>query len=232
MQSLTFQEVRRAAQALSHLYVERRRRLGGGGALDGAGKRAAFALFYGPIHFLTVRQIVRSLGASEPKPSGILDLGCGTGAAGAAWALEAAGVPSMHGADIHPWAVAETRWTYRRLGLSGRASRLHACKARMPRGGGAVLAAFTVNELGKEEREELLPRFLTAASAGSRVLVVEPIARRNLPWWDLWADRFRDCGGREDTWRFPVELPELVQRIDRAAGLDHSTLTARSLYLA
>ena len=59
---LTFAEVRRALQALSSLYVERRERLAEGAAFDGAGKRAAFALYYGPMHFLLVREIVRALG--------------------------------------------------------------------------------------------------------------------------------------------------------------------------
>ena len=40
---LTFQEVRRALQALSSLYVERRGRLASGAALESEGKRAAFA---------------------------------------------------------------------------------------------------------------------------------------------------------------------------------------------
>src|SRR5262245_47178738 len=79
-------EVTRALRALSSAYVERRQAIARGGALDSAGKRAAFALFYGPLHFLAVRHIVRSLDA---RPRGdILDLGCGTGTAGAAWALE------------------------------------------------------------------------------------------------------------------------------------------------
>ena len=65
---LTFPEVRRALQALSSLYVERRDRLATGAALEGAGKRAAFALFYGPLHFLLVREIVRALGAARPRP--------------------------------------------------------------------------------------------------------------------------------------------------------------------
>src|SRR6267143_3876351 len=58
---LTFSEVSRALRALSSTYVERRGRLVEGAALSGAGKRAAFALFYGPIHFLLVREIVRAL---------------------------------------------------------------------------------------------------------------------------------------------------------------------------
>src|SRR5437899_2677183 len=41
---LTFSEVSRALRALSSAYVERRAKLARGAALDGAGKRAAFAL--------------------------------------------------------------------------------------------------------------------------------------------------------------------------------------------
>ena len=41
---LTFSEVRRALQALSSAYVQRRRRFGDGAPLDARGKRAAYAL--------------------------------------------------------------------------------------------------------------------------------------------------------------------------------------------
>src|SRR6516162_6707610 len=86
---LKFSEIRRGVQALSSLYVSRRERLDRNSALDGAGKRAAFAMFFGPLHFLLVREILRALGARIPQGTAILDLGCGTGVAGAAWALEA-----------------------------------------------------------------------------------------------------------------------------------------------
>ena len=45
--SLTFTEVRKALQALSSVYVQRRARLSEGDALGSAGKRAAFALIAG-----------------------------------------------------------------------------------------------------------------------------------------------------------------------------------------
>jgi len=51
---LEFREVSRALRALSATYVERRDKIGSGAALAGAGKRAAFALFYAPIHLLLV----------------------------------------------------------------------------------------------------------------------------------------------------------------------------------
>ncbi|HKQ60062.1 MAG TPA: hypothetical protein VJS92_02180, partial [Candidatus Polarisedimenticolaceae bacterium] len=42
----------------------------------------------------------------------------------------------------------------------------------------------------------------------------------------------RAAGGRADEWRLPAELPEPLRKLDRAAGLDHRELTARSLWLA
>ncbi|HET8648029.1 MAG TPA: methyltransferase domain-containing protein [Vicinamibacteria bacterium] len=229
LRDLTFQEVRRALQALSSTYVQRRGRLAQGAALEGAGKRAAFALFYGPLHFLTVREVVRALGAAGPAPSEVLDLGCGPGAAGAAWAREARPAPPVHGVDRSGWAVDEARWTLRQLGLRGTVAKGDAKKARLPRAGGAVLAAYTLNELDEGPRERLLDRLFSAA--GVSVLVVEPIAVTVSPWWSPWAARVAAAGGRADEWRFRVPLPDLVARLDRAARLDHRQLTARSLWL-
>ncbi|PYQ10344.1 MAG: hypothetical protein DMF83_00330 [Acidobacteria bacterium] len=206
--------------------------MGTGAALDGAGKRAAFALFYGPLHFITVREAVKALGAHRPSPARILDLGCGTGAAGAAWAVSAGGTPFVEGVDRSAWALEEARFTLAALRLSGVTARRRLEEARLPRRRGAVVAAYTVNELDDEGRERLLPRLLAGAGAGAAVLVVEPIARRRAPWWDAWAAAFVAAGGRADEWRFRVPLPDLVARLDRAAGLDHRELTCRSLWIA
>src|SRR5690242_4150024 len=105
--NLTFQEVRRSVQALSAIYVESRSRLNTGAALGGAGKRAAFAMFYSPLHFLLVREIVRALDAATKTPPTIVDFGCGTGAAGAAWALACEPQPRILGIDANSWAVQE-----------------------------------------------------------------------------------------------------------------------------
>src|SRR3954470_6050534 len=84
LSDLTFQEVSRSLRALSATYVERRDRIREGAALSGAGKRAAFALFYGPLHYLLVREIVGQIPGAALAPAGatLIDLGCGTGAAG------------------------------------------------------------------------------------------------------------------------------------------------------
>lgn len=228
---LTLSEVARALRALSSCYVERRGKLAGGGALDSRGKRAAFALFYGPLHFEVTRGIVRALGSDALSIRRVLDVGCGTGAAGAAWALES-GAARISGSDRNPWAVREANWTWQRMGLGGRASQGDA--ARLPRkdyAGAGILLAYVVNELGHEAREDLLGGLLTAAARGARVLVVEPISRRVTPWWSGWQDAFEKAGGRADEWRFPADLPARQRELARAAGLDPRELTARSLWM-
>ncbi len=227
--SLSFAEIRRALVALSSLYVERRERMRGGAALDGAGKRAAFALYYGPLHFLLVREIVRALGHAAPRH--VLDLGCGTGTSGAAWALQGAMPARVDGVDSSGWAVSEARWTLRQLGLRGEVTRGDAAAVPLPRPPAGILAAFTVNELDDAVRPRLLARLVDAARGGSPVLVVEPISRRVSPWWPEWSAAFRAAGGREDDWRFRPPLPPTLALLGKASGLDAREITGRSLAL-
>jgi SAM-dependent methyltransferase len=217
-----------ALERRSSLYVERREHLTTGKAMDGAGKRAAFALYYGPLHFLLVREIVRALGPALSEPRSILDLGCGTGSASAAWALECRRRPHLEGVDLSGLATEEARWTWGRLGLQGRARRSDATALSLA-GADGILAAFTVNELPDEGRARLLLRLLDAADQGASVLVVEPMARRTTPWWAEWKKGFEGKGGRSDEWRFPARLPEKQTLLARAAGLDARELLGRSL---
>ena len=246
---LTFPEVSRALRALSSAYVERRARLTEGAALSGAGKRAAFALFYGPLHFLMIRHIATALGAGRAPASAVVDLGCGTGAAGAAYAVASgaaapASSPSIVGIDRHPWALAEAAQTYRAFGLKGRTVRgdiagvewpVPARRQRTPAapvGRIAVVAAFAINELGDADRAVVMRRLFDHAGAGDTVLVVEPLAGFVAPWWGKWRAAFEEAGGRADQWRARIELPAIVSKLDRAAGLDHRELTARTLSIA
>jgi hypothetical protein len=234
---LTISEVARALRAVSSCYVERRSKLAAGGPLASAGKRAAFALFYGPLHFFVVRAIAREIPGARDALADIIDLGCGTGAAGAAWALEA-GARRVTGFDRHPWALNEAVITYRDFGLRGLTHRRdisapaatpsHSYRVSNATG---ILAAYAANELTDDGRAGLLANLLDARRRGARVLVIEPIAKRALPWWPRWASAFADAGGREDEWRFPANLPATQRTLARAAGLDPRELTARSLFL-
>jgi len=228
--ALNFQEVRRAVQALSALYVERRNRLGQGSALDGAGKRAAFATYFAPLHFLLVREIVRALGADHDGSTDILDLGCGTGIAGAAWALEMSPHPRVTGIDRNSWSIREAKWTYGAFGIRAvvRAEDLSTFKIGKKT---AVIAAFTINELSDEVRARMLRELLSVARQGAPVLVIEPIAKSVAAWWPEWAREWITSGGREDEWRFSVPLPDSLALMDKAAGLDHRELTGRSLWI-
>ena len=246
--NLTRSELTRAVRALSSCYVERRETLGRGGPLDSAGKRAAFALFYGPLHYLTLTAIVRAYlpgpapecdraigwrgddrGAEAPCTS-LLDLGCGTGVGGAAAAALLGPGGSVIGLDRNAWAIEEANWTYRALGVTGRARRGDASTpdVRSPQST-LILAAYFVNELPEAARAALLDRVDAALAAGSSLLLVEPIARRGREWWGAWMARLDRHRVEEREWRFQSDLPPLLREIARGAGLDPRELTARSL---
>ena len=225
---LRFSEVTRALRALSSAYVERRETaLAEHKALDGAGKRAAFALYYGPIHFLLVQHIVRELGAG-PDRGTVVDLGCGTGVAGAAVAMAAASPPSVLGIDTHPWTLEEARFTYKAFGLRSDLRRGHAARTRFPSDTSFVVAGFVVNELKDSDRNVLLGNIQATPAP---VLIIEPISQRISPWWDDWAAAFHKLGGRADEWRVRIDAPPIIKRLSKAAGLRPEVLTARSLYL-
>ena len=227
---LTFSEAVRALRALSTAYVERRDRLARKSAFDTAGKRAAYALYYSPLHFLTVAEIVAALQLDALGVQHVLDLGCGGGAAGAAWAGALSPNAHVTGVDAHPWALGEAAFTYKAFGLRADTQRRDAARVEIPRGVDAVVAGWVLNELTEAARATVKEMLRGAAARGVSVLIVEPISTRVSPWWPEWTREFeQSSGGRSDEWRFRVALPELLKRFDRAAGLRHDTLTARTI---
>lgn len=232
--NLTSAELTRALRALSSCYVERRGKLAGGSALEGAGKRAAFAMFYGPLHCLTIASILEGLGTKTPAPETIVDVGCGTGAGGAAWALAYGARPRVNGIDRSTWAVAEANWTYRELGVTGHAAvgdairgfpDAHATRGPAP----AIILAYCVNELPADDRPALLKKVVDAARSGALLLIVEAIAVRDKPWWPEWSRILEPEGLRSREWRFEAEIPAPLRELARRAGLTLRELTARTL---
>jgi len=230
----------KAVRALSVRYVERRHTLDSRSAINSAGKRAAFAAFYAPVHFLATQLIVRELQLADGTIDTIVDLGCGTGVAGAAWALSSPERPALTGIDANPWAVDETNWTWRTLGLTGRARRgdivrtvlrLPQASRRSSGAGTGIALGWAVNELGDDARHTLLPALLDLARRDASILVIEPIARRAAPWWNDWAASFGDLGGLAREWNWELGATGLAD-LNREAGFRRESLSVRSLCIA
>ena len=224
-------EVNRALRALSTDYVQRRHRVSAD-ALEGRGKRAAFALFYAPLHYLVVREVARELASAAATISTVVDLGCGTGSAGAAVAGVFASSPNILGIDRQGWTLEEAALTYRHFGLRHRVMRGDARQVRVRRAPGTlIVAAYLVNELDDQARDALLEWLSGLVDGGAALLVVEPIARSVAPWWNEWSTALRRFGARDDEWRFTDPLPQPLRRMDRAAGLNHQARKARTIWI-
>ena len=234
MPPLTFPEVRKGVRALSALYVEKRAEGSlASRAVDGAGKRAAFATCYAPLHFLTLHHALpaRAEWIREPAPRRrVVDLGCGTGAAGAAVARALAGPARLLGIDRSGWALGEARLTYSAFGLPARTVRGDLARS-LPRAraGDLWVAGWSVNECSERSRADLLRALIDGVRAGVRVVVAEPLAGPATPWWDEWRRELGAIGLEATTFRVALELPDWLRKLDVATGLDHRTLGARLL---
>ena len=235
--SLSTSEYLKAVRALSARYVERRRTLTTTSPLDSAGKRAAFATYYGPLHFLTARLIIRSIGAPAIAIDRVVDLGCGTGVGGVAWALECSTRVRVDGIDASGWAVGEAAWNYRHWHIDGRARRADLVRAaralekdrRLQ--GTAILLAWAVNEMDDPSRAVLLAALSRLKDAGARILVIEPIARTVSPWWQDWCTELHGAISVGAEWKFESALPAALAATDEAAGFARTHLSARSLFV-
>lgn len=238
MPPLTFSEVRKGVQALSSLYVERR----GSGAIasratEGAAKRAALATFYAPLHFLAAHAAAAALGPARVRR--VHDLGCGTGAGGAAVAralatATGAAPPAVLGLDVSGWALGEARATWRAFGLAGRGRRGALPGAFPDRLGSddVVVLAFVANELPAPDRSALFVRLRAARERGAGLVLLEPLARGIAPWWGDLAATWAGLGVADLEPRGPIVRPDWIERLDEASGLDHRELGARALVAA
>ena len=138
---------------------------------------------------------------------------------------------SVTGIDRHPWAVDEAKRTYRELGIHGQARAGDVGRLPPLRSNGAIAAGYVLNELSGPVRRQLEDQIVAYAAKGTRVLILEPIARAITPWWDDTVARMATVGGRADEWRFRAEVPDLVARLGKAAGLDYRELRLRSIFV-
>jgi SAM-dependent methyltransferase len=229
---LTFTELRKGVQALVQLYSirpasqARRER-----AHEGASKRAAQATYFAQLHFLAVHHALVMLDGAETfgRVDRVVDLGCGTGGAGAAAALTLPGQPLVEGIDRSGWALEAARATWSDLGLTGRARRATLPRALARQEPGTLIClAWVLDELQRSERDALLRTVRASLHRGAGLAVVEP-AGRPPGWWGAWADALAPLGVRDELIRVSIERPRLVRELDRAARLDHQVIGARLL---
>jgi SAM-dependent methyltransferase len=229
---LRFPELRKGVQALSARYVERR---GGSrataGAFSGAGLRAAFASYYAPLHFLAAYYAAQELPTSfRTGVRRVVDVGAGTGAVGAAVSLATAHAPVL-ALDRSAWALTEARQSFRLLGTRGHTRRVELPAGLPPLGSGdLVTAGYVLNELPPAAREQLTATFARALGAGARLLVLEPLARGVSPWWNDSVRRLAAAGAEPAVFKWQIERPAWIERLDDASGLDHREIGARVLW--
>lgn len=230
---LTFTELRKGVQALSMLYVERR----DAGklaerAVEGTGKRAALATYYAALHFLTTHHALEMVGDTVVAGTRkVVDLGCGTGAAGAALGVRLAPGAEVIGIDRMGWPLEEAERTYLAFGLRGK-TRRSALPAGIPRtgSGSALVLGWMIGELDEESRVGLLRAVSAAAKRGTKILVLEPLAKAINPWWEEWVAALAPLGIGNDLIRVSIDRPPFIRDMDKAARLDHQVIGARVLH--
>jgi hypothetical protein len=232
LRELKFSEVTRALRSLSVGYVQKREEGGLARALDGRGKRAAFALYYGARHFLAADALIRDLHlgfvGTGRRPT-ILDLGCGTGVCGAAWALRSVPAARVVGADRSSFALHEARWTYGALRIQGETHRSIAEGLQSVRNPDGVVIGWTLNELEPAHRDEVGKALRPWVARGTRLLVIEPVSARVAPWWGEWTSQFEAdrCSTLEK--KLKITLPPKIALLARSAGLGLDPVVLRVL---
>jgi SAM-dependent methyltransferase len=223
---LSFTDLRRGVQALSQRYVERRPLED---ALGSPAKRAAFASYFAALHFLTAYGVVRALPAAfGAGVRRIVDLGAGSGAAAAGVTCALAEPPEVLALDRSAFALAEARLTLRAFGLRGEALRTQL-PSRLPklRRGDLALAGWFLNECDDAARARVLRALGDGVAGGARLLVLEPLAGRAVPWWDEAVAALRPLGVASGSVRWRIQRPAWIALMDKAARLDHAELGAR-----
>lgn len=222
-------DVRKGIQSLSQLYVERAKGIESKAASAPA-RRAASAIYFGPLHALSTQIVLRSLPTPADPQATVVDLGCGSGAVGAT-VVHAGFGSEVRGVDVASWAPAAAARTYAALGVRGQAAtgRLPGALG-WPANPALLVFGWSLNELTDSAREGVRKRIESGLRKGCGLLILEPLSRRITPWWDTWAGRMRRLGAVAVQEKAHVTLPPTLRDLDRAARLDHRTLGARAIY--
>ena len=230
---LTFQELRRSVQALSATYVERRKLHAAPRALDGKGKRAAFACFFAPLHFLVVREILAALAARAPCEQILRSR------------LRLAGRRPGLGHEPRDQAHPRRR-RHQPLGHRRGRPRICASSACMVARGSAICSRRGCRTVPRESSRPSRstsstgPAAVVSGSGSSRPMLWARRSSSSSPSPARSQPRGGPSGKRRSSGRaaeqisgaLPRAYPAACSSWNRAAGLDHHELKARSLWLA
>ena len=143
----------------------------------------------------------------------------------------ACGATRMLALDRSAWALGEARRSFAALGVAGRTRRVELPAGVPPaRPGDLLCAGWTLNECRPELRARIVAQLTRALDKGARVIVLEPLARGAAPWWDDLAAELAPRGFSSELHKYSIERPDWIERLDRAAGLDHREVGARVLW--
>ena len=230
---LEFRELRRGVQAVSDVYVHKRK---SGGlaerAVDGRGKRAAFVVYYGGLHLLLVQDWMCDHAPPEVKQ--IVDVGCGPGVVGAAAARWCGGV-RLSASDRVGRHLEVAAWTARHFGVKARTSRASLPTVLESVNDSALCTmGWVINELSPADRDATFAAISRVVRRGSGMLVFAPLSLRASPWWpDLFRTLRQASAGQvqESEHRFQPERPPIIADLDRATRLNHAAMGARVMYV-
>jgi hypothetical protein len=230
---LEFRELRRGAQAVSDLYVHKRKAGGlSDKAANGRGKRAAFVVYFGGLHLLLVQAWMAEV--EPPSLDTVWDFGCGPGIVGAAAARWAGGA-RLTATDRVGAHLEVAAWTARQLGVKARTMKvgLPEAVARVSRPS-LLTFGWVLNELTDADRDATVDALASKLQKGCSALIFAPLSLRASPWWPDVARRLRRATSadlHEAEFRFQPNRPQCIADLDRATRLNHHTLGARVLFV-
>ena len=107
-------------------------------------------------------------------------------------------------------------------------TRASAGRLRRPARPSLIVCGYVANELSEDDRARLGGMLSESVRHGSRVLVIEPLARTAAPWWTDWTARLP--GARLDEWKLRVTPPDVTRTLGESAGLTPTQVNVRTAW--
>lgn len=227
LETLTFREIRKGAQALVAPGVTR-----GPSALSSAGKRAAMFCYFTPLEFIVLHNVCRTtLGSLSGTPRRVVDLACGCGAGAAAIARSLSRAPHLIGIDRSRVAVEQARATWRAFGLDGRLSVGDPVRSLPPSLGPGDVVCHVARPGGPDDADErrLVRRIAATARRGATILLVDVPALSGEARLSVWQKYLGDVRTHVARMRITGDRPRFLRDMEKAGRLTQGPLEVSAL---